>query len=83
MGERLVGEAEPSTGPTSWESDDGTARPLASVTFERIVHWRRRGCTPGGASLPSTDILNTDVIVNVWSDDELLGELRISRGTID
>ena len=34
-------------------------------------------------SLPSTDILNTDVIVNVWSDDELLGELRISRGTID
>ena len=34
-------------------------------------------------SLPSTDIQNADVTVNVWSDDELLGELRISRGTID
>ena len=34
-------------------------------------------------SLPSTDIQSTDVIVSVWSDEELLGELRISRGTID
>ncbi|HEV3227223.1 MAG TPA: hypothetical protein VGZ52_10320 [Acidimicrobiales bacterium] len=34
-------------------------------------------------SLPATDIQNADVTVNVWSDDELLGELRISRGTID
>jgi hypothetical protein len=34
-------------------------------------------------SLPPTDILNTDVVINVWSDDELLGELRMSRGTID
>ena len=34
-------------------------------------------------ALPSTDIQNADVVVNVWSDDELLGELRISRGTID
>ena len=33
--------------------------------------------------LPATDILNTDVVVNVWSDDELLGELRLSRGSID
>jgi len=34
-------------------------------------------------ALPATDILNTDATVSVWSDDELLGELRISRGTID
>ena len=34
-------------------------------------------------ALPSTDIQNADVVVNVWSDDERLGELRISRGTID
>src|SRR3954453_18267181 len=34
-------------------------------------------------ALPPTDIQTADVVVNVWSDDELLGELRISRGTID
>lgn len=34
-------------------------------------------------SLPATDIENADVTVHVWSDEELLGELRISRGTID
>jgi len=34
-------------------------------------------------ALPSTDIENTDVTINVWSDEELLGELRISRGSID
>ena len=34
-------------------------------------------------ALPSTDIPTADVVVNVWSDDELLGELRVSRGTID
>lgn len=34
-------------------------------------------------SLPETDIQNTDVTIHVWSDDELLGELRISRGSID
>ena len=34
-------------------------------------------------ALPPTDIQNTDVIVSVWADDELLGELRISRGTVD
>ena len=33
--------------------------------------------------LPRTDIQSTDLQVCVWSDDELLGELRISRGTID
>ena len=34
-------------------------------------------------ALPATDIQNTDVTINVWSDEELLGELRVSRGTID
>jgi hypothetical protein len=34
-------------------------------------------------ALPPTDILNTDVTVSVWSDDELLGDVRISRGTVD
>jgi hypothetical protein len=34
-------------------------------------------------ALPATVILNTDATVSVWSDDELLGELRVSRGTID
>jgi hypothetical protein len=34
-------------------------------------------------ALPPTDILNTDVTVSIWSDDELLGDMRISRGTID
>jgi len=34
-------------------------------------------------ALPATDIQNADATVTVWSDDELLGELRISRGTID
>ena len=33
--------------------------------------------------LPPTDIQNSDLIVSVWSDQELLGELRVSRGTID
>jgi hypothetical protein len=34
-------------------------------------------------SLPTTDVLNTDVTLHIWSDDELLGELRVSRGSID
>lgn len=33
--------------------------------------------------LPKTDVQNTDVQFSIWSDEELLGELRISRGTID
>lgn len=33
--------------------------------------------------LPRTDIQGTDVTVSVWSDEELLGELRVSRGSID
>lgn len=32
---------------------------------------------------PSHEIYNTDVRIEVWSDDEKLGELRVSRGTID
>jgi hypothetical protein len=34
-------------------------------------------------SLPTTDVLNTDVRINVWSDEGLLGELTVSRGSID
>jgi hypothetical protein len=34
-------------------------------------------------ALPATDIQNADVTISVWSDDELLGDLLISRGTID
>ena len=34
-------------------------------------------------ALPATDIQSTDVTVSVWSDNELLGELRVSRGSID
>jgi hypothetical protein len=34
-------------------------------------------------ALPRTDIQNTDVTVSIWSDDELLGDVRISRGSID
>ena len=34
-------------------------------------------------ALPSTDIQNADVTISVWSDDELLGDLLVSRGTID
>ena len=33
--------------------------------------------------LPATDIQSSDVVISVWSDQELLGELRVSRGTID
>ena len=33
--------------------------------------------------LPRRDLQSTDLQVCVWSDDELLGELRVSRGTID
>ena len=35
------------------------------------------------ATLPATDIQSTDVNVAVWSDNELLGELRLSRGSVD
>lgn len=34
-------------------------------------------------SVPEHEIVNTDVVVAVFSDDEKLGEVRISRGTID
>lgn len=33
--------------------------------------------------LPRTDVQATDVQFSIWSDEELLGELRVSRGTID
>jgi hypothetical protein len=33
--------------------------------------------------VPSQEIHNADVRIEVWSDDEKLGELRASRGTID
>jgi len=34
-------------------------------------------------ALPPTDIQNTDVAITIWSDDELLGEMRVSRGSLD
>ena len=34
-------------------------------------------------SLPPKVILNSDVVIDVHSDDAKLGELRISRGSID
>ncbi|KAA0233571.1 MAG: hypothetical protein EDR02_13100 [Actinobacteria bacterium] len=34
-------------------------------------------------SVPEHEIVNTDVVVAVFSDEEKLGEVRISRGTID
>jgi len=34
-------------------------------------------------SLPPKVILNSDVVIDVQSDDAKLGELRISRGSID
>lgn len=32
---------------------------------------------------PPREVVNADVRVEVWSDDQKLGELRISRGTLD
>jgi hypothetical protein len=34
-------------------------------------------------SIPTKSVLNADVVFEVRSDGEKLGELRISRGTID
>lgn len=34
-------------------------------------------------SLPTKPLKNVDTTITVWSDDEKLGELRISRGTVD
>ena len=34
-------------------------------------------------ALPPKVILNSDVVIDVHSDDAKLGELRISRGSID
>jgi CRISPR/Cas system-associated protein Csm6 len=34
-------------------------------------------------ALPPKVVLNSDVVIEVKSDDAKLGELRISRGTID
>ena len=33
--------------------------------------------------LPAKAILNTDVSFEIWGDDAKLGELHISKGTID
>jgi hypothetical protein len=33
--------------------------------------------------LPSADVINKDLMVEIRSDDELLGKLYISRGSID
>jgi hypothetical protein len=34
-------------------------------------------------NIPAAQIMNTDAVFKIWSDDELLGELRVSRGSID
>jgi hypothetical protein len=32
---------------------------------------------------PAQEVHNADVRIEVWSDDEKLGELRVSKGSID
>ncbi|HET7309728.1 MAG TPA: hypothetical protein VFJ17_00220 [Mycobacteriales bacterium] len=34
-------------------------------------------------SLPSASVINSDVEIEVWSDNAKLGELHLSKGTID
>ncbi len=34
-------------------------------------------------SLPTKPLKNVDATITVWSDDEKLGEFRVSRGTLD
>jgi hypothetical protein len=34
-------------------------------------------------SLPTKPLKNVDTTISVWSDNAFLGELRISRGTLD
>lgn len=34
-------------------------------------------------TLPSKPIKNADTVIGVWSDGDKLGELRISKGTVD
>jgi hypothetical protein len=34
-------------------------------------------------SLPTKPLKNVDATIVVWSDDEKLGEIRVSRGTLD
>jgi len=34
-------------------------------------------------SLPRAAVINSDVEIQVWSDDVKLGELHVSKGTID
>jgi hypothetical protein len=34
-------------------------------------------------AVPAVEVVNTDVTITVWSDDEVLGHLLISRGTLD
>jgi len=33
--------------------------------------------------LPTKPLKNVDTTISVWSDGEKLGELRVSRGTLD
>lgn len=34
-------------------------------------------------SLPTKPLKNVDTTITIWSDNEKLGELRVSRGTLD
>ncbi len=34
-------------------------------------------------NIPAAEIMNTDAVFKIWSDEELLGELCLSRGSID
>ena len=34
-------------------------------------------------SLPTKPLKNVDTTISIWSDNEKLGELRVSRGTLD
>ncbi len=34
-------------------------------------------------SLPTKPLKNVDTTISIWSDGEKLGELRVSRGTLD
>ncbi len=34
-------------------------------------------------SLPTKPLKNVDTMISIWSDGEKLGEMRVSRGTLD
>jgi hypothetical protein len=73
------------TSGESLQADDTPLGPPPEGTIKRQRDMRRSTMPVHEIrlSLPRASVINADVEIEVWSDDAKLGELHLSKGTID